>query len=71
MGFKCPCCKKNQVKTQNFADKLEEEQRRNHDRDKRIQDNYRILRTDLYEGIMKKFFSTGRDYKMFAKINLD
>jgi len=36
-----------------------------------VQENYRILRVELYEEIMKKFFSTGRDYRMFAKENLD
>ena len=63
MPCKCYCFGKKQKDTNEVNDKLERDRMEAVKKKEQIEENYRILREDLYEGIMKKYFATGQDYR--------
>jgi len=70
MPCKCPCFSNRNGKSKNFAEKLDENQRKSQERQARVLENFRILREELYEGEMKNFFKTGQDYRQYARLHL-
>ena len=67
MPFKCPCCPKSKTKAigsdsimQRVADDKIDANRRER--------TAKILKNEVYEGIMKKYFETGQDYKAFSEL---
>jgi hypothetical protein len=67
MPWKCPCRKKEAASKTNFANKLEENARELQKKDERVLENYRILRVEIYESLMKNFFKQGKDYRQFSR----
>jgi hypothetical protein len=59
MPCKCPCFPRGKNNSDGYDDNFETEQRKEKEIEEKVQRNFQILREDIYENLMKKYFATG------------
>jgi hypothetical protein len=71
MPCKCPCCPGKKNSSDGYDNNFETEQRIEKEIEEKVHKNFQILREDIYENLMKKYFATGQDHRQFSRLFLD